>query len=261
MIAASNSGMLAYDNLSHLPDWVSDGLCRVATGGGLATRQLYTDDEEAIFDAQRPVLLNGIEDLTGRGDLLDRALVLDLPEIDAAARREEEELWGRFDAAHPRLLGALLDAVARALRRLPRTAPADLPRMADFARWAEAGSRALGAAPGAFLAAYERNRDKAHEIALEGSPVAQAVIALVAERPRWEGTAQYLLDTLEERTETSRRRKAWPHSARGLAGALRRARQGLAAHGIAVATARATDRARTRTITLTRKAPPAPADG
>lgn len=61
MITASNSYLITLDNLSHLSPWLSDALCRLATGGGLATRQLYTDDEEIIFDAQRPTLLNGIE--------------------------------------------------------------------------------------------------------------------------------------------------------------------------------------------------------
>src|SRR5205814_3055497 len=76
MIAAANSRVLAFDNLSTLPQWLSDALCRVATGGGFTTRRLYSDDEEMLFDAQCPVLLNGIEEFVNRADLLDRALVL-----------------------------------------------------------------------------------------------------------------------------------------------------------------------------------------
>ena len=49
MIAANNSRLLAFDNLSGIPAWLSDALCRVATGGSLAVRQLYTDDEEVLF--------------------------------------------------------------------------------------------------------------------------------------------------------------------------------------------------------------------
>ena len=48
MIAAQNSRVLALDNLSSMPTWLSDGLCRLATGGGMATRQLYTDDDEKL---------------------------------------------------------------------------------------------------------------------------------------------------------------------------------------------------------------------
>jgi hypothetical protein len=59
MIAANNGYLLAFDNLSGLPVWLSDALCRLATGGSFAVRQLYTDDEEMLFEAARPILLNG----------------------------------------------------------------------------------------------------------------------------------------------------------------------------------------------------------
>lgn len=74
MISATNGWVVAYDNMSHLPPWLSDAICRLATGGGFGTRMLYENDEEMLFDATRPVILNGIEELATRGDLLDRAL-------------------------------------------------------------------------------------------------------------------------------------------------------------------------------------------
>jgi hypothetical protein len=67
MIAANNGYLLAFDNLSGLPFWLSDALCRLATGGSFAVRQLYTDDEEVLFQAARPILLNSIEKPTGSG--------------------------------------------------------------------------------------------------------------------------------------------------------------------------------------------------
>jgi hypothetical protein len=66
MIAANNGHLLAFDNLSGLPAWLSDALCRLGSGGSFAVRQLYTDDEEVLFKAARPTLLNGIEDIIGR---------------------------------------------------------------------------------------------------------------------------------------------------------------------------------------------------
>jgi hypothetical protein len=62
MIAANNGYLLAFDNLSGLPAWLSDALCRLASGGSFAVRQLYTDDDEVLFQAARPLLLNGIEE-------------------------------------------------------------------------------------------------------------------------------------------------------------------------------------------------------
>ena len=70
MIAANNGHVLAFDNLSGLPPWLSDALCRLATGGSFAVRQLYTNEDE--------ILVNGIEDVISRPDLADRSIFLTL---------------------------------------------------------------------------------------------------------------------------------------------------------------------------------------
>ena len=67
-VTAQHAHLLAFDNLSSVPPWLSDSLCRLATGGGHAARRLYTDDEETLFDAQRPVILNGIEQIVTQAD-------------------------------------------------------------------------------------------------------------------------------------------------------------------------------------------------
>jgi len=74
VIAANNSHVLAFDNLSGLPHALSDAFCRLATGASFGLRQLYTDADEVLFQAARPILLNGIDDVIGRSDLADRAL-------------------------------------------------------------------------------------------------------------------------------------------------------------------------------------------
>src|SRR5579862_3022686 len=117
VITAKNSWILAFDNVSGIQPWLSDGFCRLATGGGLATRELYTDADEVLFDAKRPVVLNGIDQLAGRPDLGDRSLILNLPQIDTVERREEKRLYAEFESKQAQLLGAVLDAVSTALRR------------------------------------------------------------------------------------------------------------------------------------------------
>jgi len=84
----------------------SDALCRLATGGSFAVRRLYTDDEEVLFEASRPILLNGIEDGISRPDLGDRAIFLTLAPIAEMERRPEADLWREFETARPRILGA-----------------------------------------------------------------------------------------------------------------------------------------------------------
>ena len=224
LIAARNGWVIALDNLSGTPVWLSDGLCRLATGGGWSTRELYTDTDEVLIDAQRPVLLNGIDDIATRDDLRDRAIILHLPAISDDKRRDEDELWQEYERLRPRVLGALLDAVSMALRRWEETKLPRRPRMADFARWIAAAEPALPWKPGEHLEVYAGNRREAAAVSLESNAVAQAVLALMERREEWEGTATGLLATLEQyASDRDRRSKHWPANARSLSGRLRRA--------------------------------------
>jgi len=237
MITAINSHVISFDNLSHLPVWLSDALCRLATGGGFGTRELYTDDDEVVFDAMRPILLNGIGEVTSRGDLMERTVLLDLPRIPKAGRLPEEEFWRRFEAARPRILGALLNATSTALRNVGSVHLAELPRMADFAKWSAAAEPVLGFKPGAFMRAYSRNLGDANSIVLDASPVAACIRKLlnVEELLTWNGTATELLDALTQlRGPSDHARDAWPRSANGLAGVLRRLAPNFRAIGMAI---------------------------
>jgi hypothetical protein len=249
-IAANNGHLLAFDNVSGLPTWISDTLCRLATGGGFAVRQLFTDQDEVLFDATRPVILNGIEDIVARPDLADRAVFLTLEQISDEQRRSEAELWAAFEADRPRILGVLLDAVVEGLKRLPQTHLPRLPRMADFARWATACETAVWPI-GTFWSAYCGNRDEAVEGVIEADPIATAVRALVATEVEWKGTASGLLGALARHAdERVVKAKTWPDSGRGLAGRLRRAATFLRKIGIEIVFERE-GHARTRIIRIT----------
>ena len=86
-ITATNSHVLAFDNVSGLQPWLSDALCRIASGGGFSTRQLYTDADEVLFDAQRPIVLNGIEDIINPSGSRRPS---DTPDVVANPRGEAE---------------------------------------------------------------------------------------------------------------------------------------------------------------------------
>ena len=144
--AASNR-CVALDNLSSLPPWLSDALCRLATGGGHSARTLYTDLEEISLAVKRPVILNGIEDVATRPDLAERVLQIELETIPDDCRISEKELWEGLGAARPGIFSALLDGLVCALRELPAIKFLSLPRMADAALWATAGEAALGWKP------------------------------------------------------------------------------------------------------------------
>lgn len=249
-IAANNGHVLAFDNVSGLPPWISDTLCRLATGGGFAVRQLYTDQDEVLFDAARPVILNGIEDIVTRPDLADRAVFLTLEAIPEERRRPEAELWTAFEAERPKVLGVLLDAVVLGLRKLPETQLERLPRMADFALWASACETAIWP-EGTFWSSYCGNRDDTVENVIEADPVAAAVRAVMEERTEWTGTATDLLGALAETAgERVAKSKSWPASPRALSGRLRRAATFLRKIGIEIDYIKE-GRARTRIIHIT----------
>ena len=196
VIAAKHNHVLAFDNLSTIKAAIADALCRISTGGGFGTRKLHTDSEEVLFDATRPCILNGIPDLATRPDLAERSIIVTLPTIRNSQRQTEAEFWRAFTITAPRILAGLLDSVSAALGRISNVTLPESPRMADFAKWATAAEAALGWADGAFMAAYNANRHSVEEAAIEGNPVAEAILCLISDQGAWQGTATELIKAL-----------------------------------------------------------------
>jgi len=237
---------------------------------------LYTDAEETIFAAQRPVVINGIEEVATRGDLLNRSLILYLPTILEDKRQDEKAFWQAFEQARPRILGALLDVVCMGLRTPPTVHLDRKPRMADFAVWACAAADACGWTAQEFLAAYQGVRDAVHDLTLEASPVGPLVRNFTAQHSPWEGTASELLAALETLAQESltaagvtmqaspkagsdvTKQKAWPKNGQALSNVLRRLAPTLRAVGIAVTFDRETGGTRRRIIQLVHGTPQAP---
>jgi hypothetical protein len=238
-IANNNNWAPVFENVSYVPDWLSDALCALATGAGYATRKLYEDDEEALFEAQRPVMMNGIELMLTRGDALDRALIVHQPAVTDDERRLERELWPAFERDRPAIVGALLDAVATALRHEPSVKLKRLPRMADFAHWVTAAEPGLGWAEGSFMEMYDQTRADVHGVALEASLIAAPLFTVMKTTGTWEGTARDLLEKLNGMvTEDERKKKEWPKQANTLSGQLSRIAPHLRALGLSMTTSR-----------------------
>ena len=215
-------------------------------------RQLYTDQDEVLFDAMRPLVLNGITDIVNRPDLADRAIFLTLDPIPEERRRPEEELWEEIQEARPKILGALLDAVSTGLRQYHGTKLEKLPRMADFARWVTACETALWPA-GTFSAAYLVNRDAVVDNVIDADPVSSALRSLMERRTEWTGTATELLEVLSDEVgERVSKTKAWPTSSQALSGRVCRAAPLLRKVGIEIGFKKE-GHARTRLIEIFRK--------
>ena len=225
---------MAYDNITSLPEWLSNGFCGLATGIGFTIRAVGTDDEEIIFVARRPIIMGGIGDFVNKADLADRSFFLHMPSISSSTRRSEQALWEEFDHDCPRILGGLLDAVSAGMRMLPQVQLARMSRMADAERWGEAVARALGWAPGTFSTALGSNRAAASQSALEDSPVGATVVALITQYRRFVGTMQELLQALTAVTPFKTSRADWPKTPRSLSCALGHVTPQLRSIGICV---------------------------
>ena len=235
VIAAKHNHVLAFDNLSHIKPAIADALCRISTGGGFGTRKLHTDSEEVLFDATRPCILNGIPDLASRADLADRAVIVTLPIIANTNRQTEAEFWKAFNIAAPAILAGLLDIVSTAIERIGSVTLSESPRMADFAKWITAAEPALGWSDGAFMQAYAANKLSVEDAAIEGNPVAEAILCLIADHQGWKGTATELIKALRTGyPHLTDDPTSFPRQPNKLAGELRRVRPLLRSRGVEI---------------------------
>lgn len=227
-VAAAGSCVVALDNIDTIPDWLSQALCRAVTGEGYPRRARYTDNAISLIAFRRAIILTGIDPGAMKGDLADRLLAIDLTAIDERQRQDDAEVAAAFRAAHPAILGAVLDLTSAVLRILPSIRLTRRPRMADYGRVLAAVDAVIGTNG---LRRYMAQRGELQREAAEGDPIAMAVISLMANRTTWAGTAGELLEAITP----ERPPKDWPTTPRGLSGALRRVAQPLEAAGIRMA--------------------------
>ncbi len=211
---AAASRVVGIDNISVIPAWLSDVLCRAVTGEGTNKRKLYTDDDVHVTAFRRAIILTSIDAGSLRGDFGQRLIPIELDHM--AKYRVEAELVELLAEAMPRILGGLFDLVAEVLAN--PAVPDELPRMADAGRIMASVDAALGSRS---LAAYHAAQDNIAGIVVEGDPVADAVRKMLARRPDgvWTGIASELLDELRRWADSPRQ---WPGNGRSLGARLRR---------------------------------------
>ncbi len=151
MVQAKEYRLLSFDNASGMSGEMSDALCLLATGGGLAVRKLYTDGDLYVMTYTRPFMINGIGGYANRPDLMERAIPIRLSAMPEGGRQTEAELLAEFANILPGVLAALYDAVAHAIRHYEDTEPPRHLRMADAARWIRAAEQGMGEEPGAVI--------------------------------------------------------------------------------------------------------------
>jgi len=234
-VAAQNNWLVSYENLSGLTAEQQDAFCTLATGGGFASRLLYTNGEEHVMETKRPVVLNGIAVVATRPDLIDRVIHVSMPVIAATDRKDDADTHSAWERDRAQVFGALLDLFAQALAILPTVVLERKQRMADYERLGEAVARALGFEPGHFQQLYAEQVRAGVDRALESNSVAQVLEKYIQERIQpfaWQGTAGQLYDQLNGQFMSDRAN--WPKSPKGLADQLRRIAPAYRAKGVEI---------------------------
>ncbi|MFF0429384.1 ATP-binding protein [Streptomyces sp. NPDC004520] len=245
---AFSSWALCLDNVSVLPQWLSDTLCKAVTGDGIVDRALYTDDDVVVLSFRRVLAMTTIDAGALAGDLAERLLLLDLQLIDDSKRRSEEELDTAFEAVRPAVLGSLFDLLAAVLVVLPGVKLESMPRMADFARVLAAVDQVM---EWNTLDDYLAASANVAGDALEGDLFGSALAALVEQCGTWTGTAAQLLEQVPP--PGGIRPPSWPKDATRAGGKVKRLAPLLRSIGITVDdTQRSQDRHRSRLLVLTR---------
>lgn len=186
-IAAKNSYLLTFDNLSGINIKMSDTLCKIATSCAIAGRRFYSNTEEYFIEVSRPIVINGIDDLTVRPDLVDRSIVLNLPKIDEKKRMQISKMTEDLNILLPSIFGAILDGISSGLRNISKINLSEKPRMADFSFIACASLSAFGYSQDQIMKAIRDNRKSTAIDSIESNSVGRAVITFMSDKPIWEG--------------------------------------------------------------------------
>lgn len=193
VVSLQKHWFLPFDNVSKISTEVSDALCRAVTGSEIQQRKLYTNGEDYVFKFQRCIAINGINNVVDRADLLDRSILIQLRRIPEEDRRELSEIREGFYKDLPDILGGVFDVLSKAVAIYPTLERKGLPRMADFAMWGRAISKALGDDEDAFLKEYAMNRRQHSFEAVQSDMAAAMTVAFMENKPTWEGRVSDLL--------------------------------------------------------------------
>ena len=263
-----------YDNVKHVPYWLSDEACKAVTGIGQTKRKLYSDDDDVVYEYKRCLGFNGINISLIEPDALDRSILIELNRITKEDRKLESDILAVFGNIRSKLLGYIFDTIVKSLPIKPSISLLDLPRMADFAVWGEAIARAMGCRPMEFINAYNENIGRQNIEAIESNPLAQTIDKFVdswynekGEITFWEGSTKEALEQLNRLAQLYKidtDSKLWPKATNSLTRKLRpilsNLREGL---GIQVIIGRNTgsddkNKKNTSTIRIEKISPPPP---
>lgn len=215
-LAAASQYLIAYDNLSGISKEGSDLLCIVSTGGVMTQRRLYSDSDEIIVDLKKVVILNGIDEISKRQDLVSRTIFIETPKLKQAEKKTENDIWTSFNKDYPYILGSIVNAISVGLMNKGKD-KSSYSRMIDFGRFIADCSKALNWEDGYWQTIYSDNQLAGVEQSINSDPFALAVVEMMErlesdKLATWKGTSSELLKTLADNlpTEDTTYNSAWP---------------------------------------------------
>lgn len=176
-----HSYFCCFDNVTFLKQWQSDILCRAVTGAGQSKRELFSDDEDVIYQYMRCVNLNGINVTVKKSDLMNRTVLFKLKRIADIELRKRTELLTEFDEVKADILGAILSILSEALKHEKEVKLVSYKRLTDFHHWGCAIANALNFGANTFNKIYERKYEIQDEEVLDTSLTATALIGYIKE--------------------------------------------------------------------------------
>lgn len=168
-----NSSFCSLDNVSTINDEFSDLLCGAVTGTAIIKRKLYSNSELSILPLHNSLVINGIGVIPGKADLAERMLLFRLEKITSANRKQDCDIWEKFEKDLPILLGSIFSTLAKAMEEIQGLNPGYQPRIAQAYTEMLAIAKALGISEAKFEQIYQDNEKAKEEF--RTVPVVKAV--------------------------------------------------------------------------------------
>jgi hypothetical protein len=200
-IRLANTILAVFDNLSAIKEDISNLLCVAVTGGVTSKRKLYTDSTEVYLMLKSMIIVNGIDVIATKSDLLDRSLIIDLQRLKPNEFRPEEELNREFQKDLPLILGACFKIIAEVIEDESTITVNHPMRLIDFYILSIRIANVLGISQQEMEEAFAYNQTVINARAIESQPVAVALINYMKDKPIYISSVADLLKKLIDACE------------------------------------------------------------
>lgn len=175
--------LLVFDNESCLSDRMSDNLCRIVTGGSISKRKLYSDSEVVSINLKGCVIINGIENIAERDDLLSRSLIFQIEKRKSDVIIPQNELMAKFKKKVPYMLNKIFKYISRAMAFFKNLEDFECKtRMAEFEKWGYCIAEAMGGYGNKFLGYYRGMVEAQETEAIEANTIVTAIDILMNQK-------------------------------------------------------------------------------